>query len=329
MKIFEKKTKHHYVWAYYLREWSVDDKNIHYITKNGKIAFDSIRGLGLEKDFYKMGLLREEDREIITLITKDCNEVLKKLHWNFAEMVFKSQQIFMELSPTAQEKFGIDLNDIMMSNLFENYLSEQESYAIGMLNRLKTGDTLILSEDTGYYELCHFLGHQLARTNKMKKLIILALRATNGPRHLIDKLDDFYGRNWWFMCSFLATNLSYDMSLNKNREVFIIENKSNIEFITSDQPIININPQGHKAESVDYYYPLSPRRALLIITSGNSYFNPLSINENDVKMLNTQMSLNSCETIFGTRKEELIDNKKNFLSRQYIHFAQKYDNNGN
>lgn len=38
MKILEKKTKHHYVWAHYLQDWTVDGTNIYYITKKSNIG---------------------------------------------------------------------------------------------------------------------------------------------------------------------------------------------------------------------------------------------------------------------------------------------------
>ncbi|WP_434747517.1 DUF4238 domain-containing protein [Pantoea sp. Lu_F5_004] len=329
MKIFEKKIRHHYVWAYYLRDWATDNKNIHYITKRGNTACDSIRGLGFEKDFYKMGMLRDEDRELITMITKECADVLKKLHWDFVEMIFNTQKFFLNLSPKVHEKLGVDLNDIMSSNLFENYLSQQEHNSITILNSLRTGDSSCLQNQETYYELCYFLGYQLARTIKMKKLLILTLKATSGPQDVVTRLKDFYERNWWFMCSFMATNLSYDMSLNKSRRVYVIENKTSIDFITSDQPVINLNPEGHNGDAVDYYYPLSPRKALIILTSNHVYFDHLNISEIDVAMLNIKMADNSCETIFGRSEGELLNNKKAFLDRSYLHFAQKYSCNNN
>lgn len=322
MKIYDKKVRHHYVWAHYLKEWSVNGRDINYITKRGNIACDSVRGLGFEKDFYKMGLLKEEDREIITLITKDCNDVLKKIHWNFVEMIFKAQNFFTKITPSIHEKTGLDLTDLMSSNLYENYLSQHESHAIATLNSLKTGDLSCLQSKENYYEFCYFLGYQLARTIKMKKLLTLTLRATNGPQQVIERLVDFYERNWWFMCSFMATNLSYDMSLNSNRKLFILNNNTNTDFITSDQPVINLHPEGHNGECIDYYYPLSPQKSLIILTSNYDYFNPNSIKEEDVRELNKKIAYNSCETIFSKREKEASDNKKTFSSRHYLDFIE-------
>lgn len=321
MKILEKKTKHHYVWAHYLQDWTVDGTNIYYITKKSNIASDSVRGLGLEKDFYKMGILKKSDKELIDLFTKNCNETVKELHWKFVNMVFETQKMVSALSPSLDVKLGIKLQDIMQSNVFENYLSEQESNAINILSELKTGNLLSLDDKDTYYKFCYFLGHQFSRTQKMKQLLLLSLDKIPTQTHLLDRLRDFYNRNWWFMCSFMATNLSYDMSLNSSRKVILLENKSNIDFITSDQPVINLNPEGSEGEFVDYYYPLSTSKALLINTSGVKYFSSHHLSDDEVHMLNVKLARASCKTIFSRKKETIKLYKKDFNQRNYLAFT--------
>jgi hypothetical protein len=321
MKIFEKKTKHHYVWAHYLRDWTIDGTNIWYITKKSNIACDSVRGLGFEKNFYKMGELKESDKELISLIINKSNETLRGIHWDFVDMIFKIQKTISLLSPSVKEKSGLNPEEIMRSNLFENYLSKQESRAIEILSELKKGNLLCLEDKKTYYDFCYFLGYQFSRTLKMKKLLILALDKTPGQIKVRERLKDFYERNWWFMCSFMATNLSYDMSLNTERKLMLLENESSIDFLTSDQPLININPEGSEGESVDYYYPLSGRKALLILTSGESYFSSNLLNDDAVHMLNSKMANASCNTIFGKKREDIKMYSKEFNQRKYLEFV--------
>ncbi|HAF2722843.1 TPA: DUF4238 domain-containing protein [Salmonella enterica] len=321
MKIFEKKTKHHYVWAHYLRDWTIDGTNIWYITKKSNIACDSVRGLGFEKNFYKMGELKESDKELITLIINKSNETLKEIHWDFVNMIFKTQKIISLLSPSVKEKSGLNPEEIMQSNLFENYLSQQESRAIEILSELKKGNLLCLEDKETYYDFCYFLGYQFSRTLKMKKLLILTLDKIPGQIKVRERLKDFYERNWWFMCSLMATNLSYDMSLNTERKLILLENESSIDFLTSDQPLININPEGSEGESVDYYYPLSGRKALLILTSGESYFSSNLLNDDAVHMLNSKIANASCKTIFGKNREDIKMYSKEFNQRKYLEFV--------
>ncbi|HAV2025916.1 TPA: DUF4238 domain-containing protein [Enterobacter cloacae] len=268
-----------------------------------------------------MGMLKESDKELIDLFTKNCNETVKELHWKFVNMVFETQKMVSALSPSLDVKLGIKLQDIMQSNVFENYLSEQESNAINILSELKTGNLLSLDDKDTYYKFCYFLGHQFSRTQKMKQLLLLSLDKIPTQTHLLDRLRDFYNRNWWFMCSFMATNLSYDMSLNSSRKVILLENKSNIDFITSDQPVINLNPEGSEGEFVDYYYPLSTSKALLINTSGVKYFSSHHLSDDEVHMLNVKLARASCKTIFSRKKETIKLYKKDFNQRNYLAFT--------
>jgi len=322
MKILEKKTKHHYVWAHYLREWTLDGSNILYITKNNKIACDSVRGLGYEKNFYKMGLLLEEDKEIILMITKECNDTLKKNHLNFVNMIYDAQSVISRITAATQSKFGVNITELMQHNLFENYLSQQESKTVKVLQELKNGNRSYLEDKENFHEFTYFLGYQLARTLKMKSLLTMSLEKAGGDLKAKEKLKHFYERHWWFMCSFMATNLSYDMALCKNTKIIIIDNDTNLDLITSDHPVINLNPQGHLGEFVDYYYPLSPRKAIIILTSNNKYFEKSQISDEDVKFLNSQIALNSCKTIFSNSRENIGMYSTAFKSRHYLQFLK-------
>lgn len=321
MKIFEKKTKHHYVWAHYLRDWTIDGTNIWYITKKSNIACDSVRGLGFEKNFYKMGELQESDKELINLMVSKSNDVLRKIHLDFVNMIFEGQKIISLLAPRVKGKLGLNLEEIMQCNLFENYLSQLESRAVEILSELKKDNLSYLEDKETYYDFCYFLGYQFSRTLKMKKLFILALDKTPGKPQVLERLKDFYNRNWWFMCSFMGTNLSYDLSLNTNRKTILLENISTIDFITSDQPVINLHPDGSEGKSIDYYYPLSSRKALLILTSNEKYFSSHQLNNDNVHMLNCKIANASCKTIFGKNKELIKMYLNEFNQRKYLEFS--------
>jgi hypothetical protein len=322
MKILEKKTKHHYVWAHYLREWTLDGSNIFYITKNNKIACDSVRGLGYEKNFYKMSLLQEEDKEIILMITKECNDNLRKTHLNFVNMIYDAQNIFSSISAVTQSKIGVNITELMQHNLFEDYLSQQESKMVKALQELKNGNLSYLEDKGNFYEFTYFLGYQFSRTLKIKSLLTMSLEKISADLEVKEKLKNFYDRHWWFMCSFMATNLSYGMALCKSKKISIINNDTSLDFITSDHPVINLNPQGHLGELVDYYYPLSPRKAIIILASNNKYFENSKINDNDVKFLNSQIVSNSCKTLFSNSLENIEMYSTLFKSRHYLHFSK-------
>lgn len=166
-----------------------------------------------------------------------------------------------------------------------------------------------------YYELCHFVAHQYSRTIKMKRILIDGFHKFE-KTHGNLLLKDFFTRNWWFMCSFYAGNLSFDMAMNKSAAVCILNNETNVDFITSDQPVLNINPDGANGENIDYYYPVSPKKALFIKTSNREYFDSEKITDDDVCFLNKEMALQCYKTIFSASEKGIVDNKKSFEIRR-------------
>lgn len=308
MKILEKKIKHHYVWAHYLREWCVNNK-IFYISHKGKISNDSVKGLAREANFYKIGNTNALDLKIIDIILRETNSTMVDIHTNFALKIINIKKLIESLPNNGKE----NINDIVSNNLYEDYFSSMEREGIKIIKSLKSGSMDYIVEQTKYYELCDFIAYQFSRTKKMKMLLINGLNENKSEYEKL--LKDFYTRNWWFMCSFFAGNLSFDMALNKSKKVYIITNNTNIDFITSDQPVININPDGTKGEYIDYYYPISPKKAILIKTSNYNYFNEECIKYDDVCFLNKKMALNCYDTIFSLSKTGILSNKDFFNNR--------------
>jgi hypothetical protein len=68
-------------------------------------------------------------------------------------------------------------------------------------------------------------------------------------------------------------------------KILLIDNHTSVPFITSDQPIINMlaNPTGFAVpERVEFYYPLSPTRAMLYLektTPAHTVSTSISIDE--------------------------------------------------
>ena len=76
------KKNHHYVWSFYLKQWA-NGKDIYYITKKGKIACDSIKGLSCERGFYKINSLNKSDIEFIQMTSSKSDMHLQKQHNKF------------------------------------------------------------------------------------------------------------------------------------------------------------------------------------------------------------------------------------------------------
>ncbi|MEV8829997.1 DUF4238 domain-containing protein [Klebsiella pneumoniae] len=317
MKEFEIKKKHHYVWAYYLKGWANDGTNVWYITKKGNIRSDSIRGIGCENHFYKVALLSSNDIKLIHMMLKDCASELKKTLLDLVAYLHFIQQQALLLDHAKPQKLDVNLSDVISNNFFENYMSMQEANVVDVIRKLREGDSSCLDDKQTFWSLGYFLGHQLSRTKRMRDITLWSVQNSKGNEDARKIWMEFNKKHWWFMCTYMGTSLSMDISLNPNKRVRVIENLTTIPFITSDQPVININPDGHNGESVDYYYPLSDKRALIVLTSNRFDFDDLITNESIVHFLNQEMAGDAGDTIFSSDEKIILKYRADFNKRKY------------
>lgn len=126
----------------------------------------------------------------------------------------------------------------------------------------------------------------------------------------------------------MAHNIAYDLSTNKQYKIIVINNFADEPFITSDQPVININPLGHEDENLDIYYPLSERKAILFLSS--EYYKDITdIHTNDeVSFFNKRICDQAGETIYSSSKEVIKKYKKDFNSRKFKTWAASVNSGG-
>jgi hypothetical protein len=104
---------------------------------------------------------------------------------------------------------------------------------------------------------------------------------------------------FWVFQSLMAFNL-------KKRDVLLslLFNKTDLPFVTSNQPIINLNADYQKleamAEDLLFYYPISPHTAILL----NDYTLPqkVRLTENQVEICNRAIIRASHEFVFANSK---------------------------
>ncbi|QIX94182.1 DUF4238 domain-containing protein [Cedecea sp. FDAARGOS_727] len=317
MKQFQLKRKHHYVWAYYLKGWAEDEKNVWYISKKGNPSFDSVRGIGCEKHFYKVGAVSKGDIELMKLWLSGCSAELRSLHLQLIDIVCWAQNKAKNLNDIALSKLNVDLNELISNNLFENYMSSQENSAVDVMKKLRVGDLTCLDDKEERWQFSYYMGYQFSRTKRMRDALIYSVKISPFDESVKVRWLDFYSKHWWFVCSFIGTNLSKDIALNENRKIKILTNHTDKSFITSDQPVVNLNPDGKDGENIDYYYPISSDRALLILNSGLIDFCESITDANDVDFLNKKIASFAGDTIFAVNKEALLAYKNEFNKREY------------
>jgi hypothetical protein len=80
MKEAEIKSRHHYVWAHYLKRWGNGTDQVYYSTKKLKIRKDSVKSFAFDFHFYASTKLSEFDIEVIKGFSKFSPPMLQELH---------------------------------------------------------------------------------------------------------------------------------------------------------------------------------------------------------------------------------------------------------
>lgn len=83
----------------------------------------------------------------------------------------------------------------------------------------------------------------------------------------------------------------------------LLESTSNLNFITADSPFINL--QGQAPELFEFYYPISPRRAVVYSNTGRFKPGNIDVSESFIEEANTLMAINSNHHIMGLEERDL------------------------
>lgn len=308
----EIKRNHHYVWGHYLRRWA-ENNNVFYISKRGKISNDSIKGLAKEIDFYKISPLNSKDIDYIRRFSSHSPEFLQEIHESHLKHFIKLSSISNAIAKSnisSEELESID-NSIKYNSL-EDLHSIFEDTAVNVISELSKGNKSVLTTNANMIPFCSYIGHQIARTQRLKEMSFKAVKAnmlsTNGsPEYLA-----LFEKNWWFLSFIFGLNIGLSLYESKElRKHVFITNNTATPFITSDNPIINIHQsiagldELEAPTEADLFIPLSPKYAYMINQSSDYDHLENLITTEEVKSLNKAIYDKSYKTVFASERQVL------------------------
>ncbi|MHB1546137.1 MAG: DUF4238 domain-containing protein [bacterium] len=292
------KKNQHYVWRKYLESWADNGKI--FCLRNNNIFQTNTKNIGVENYFYKLPSLNGDEIRLIQDFIKSLNmsDKIKNLNYGWLENLFIPFAIIKSLN--INDKETVDKLNKMEINCEEDYHSRIESDSMSFIKSILKGNIDVLySEENYYLSFIYFICTQYFRTKKMKQLI--------SNFKCINK--NINTENIWPVLRFiLTTNLSYNLITLKYK-IILIRNESSLEFIAGDQPLINIYPitdENNSPKKLIFYYPISPKIALLIMENTESLKKSISVN--DCKKINRWNMLiveKSCEQIYACSEKTL------------------------
>ena len=296
-KELQAKVKHHHVWADYLRRWSPNNRDIYHTTSKGKIEFASVKGIAMEKHFYRTEWLYDSHIEIIKGFSRLSPVELQKQHMISLEGFLKRQELQAVCKKSAENsEYMSRFSQALQSNALENIHTFIEGEVKPIMSSLAERDTSVLQDSMNMCSFCMYIGHQFTRTKAFKETILSLGENIFSENH--QSVGRCIEECWWFLSYLFGMNIGTDLhKTNQSDTHALLINDTETPFITSDQPVINvfkslsnvgISPLSE--EEFDLYYPISPTEAYMISKS-EKYTEGLNVVSSDTVIeLNTKMS---------------------------------------
>lgn len=297
-----KKRRQHYVWQNYLRPFCYKSKMI-YCLYDQKIKGLSTKDIAVEKDIYRLKELTKEETDfLLKLFEAKDYRLINDMNKNWVTIfnaVFELKKIVAQ-----QNMDSINSKiDELEQNLSENLHMNIEATGFIYLNSLYKGDASFFNNDEECSKFILFLFVQYFRTKKMKN----SFSAIDGMGHLA------FEKAWNIMVFIMATNVGMRIYAERDRwELLILKNQTNIPFITSDQPIVNLYVKNTLEENaklrddeVELYYPVSPLLAVVLKKKDSSFMNYQVLNEDAIDFLNRKIKKESHLQLFSNSEAYL------------------------
>lgn len=303
----KKAANQHYVWQKYLEPWTVNGK-ILCLREQSKIICTNTRNVASQRYFYRIDKLTLNDCKIIrkAFIEKESSSYMQQLLLGWVRPI----ELLIQLRPySIQLDSSGELNEEIESlqrNALEELYTGIEKSALSTLGYLLSQsekEILIpdMISDDKFVDFVLYLCFQYFRTKRMKEAIIKNIGRAG-------ELFSDVGETFNVIAIILATKIGFSIynSLCKGEYYCcLISNRTDLPFITGDQPIINVyaneNPQIETTD-LELYYPVSPTRALLISKEHSENIN-CSVEE--AKEYNDLIAKQSLELLFALHESEL------------------------
>ena len=281
------KKRQHYIWKFYLKPWTLN--GILWCKRNNDEFKASLENIGHKNYFYLTKPLNHIEQDFLVNLIK--NQIPRENHF----IIFQDMLLFCN--------FGDSSDEFTCKNGLENYHSSMECNAVPFFELIYKKDTSFFSDTDSKVQFMHFISMQYNRTKCMQERRKIAIRnfPMQPPPELIGKVDF---ENIFNALTFSLFTNSIGNWLYSKAKMYFLE--TDYEFITSDQPVINIHSGSlgsyDQVKDLELYYPVSPHLALFFT---EKEFNTQKLDECITFQYNKLLFDKSYEQIYALSKETL------------------------
>jgi len=277
--------------------------------------------IAFEKDFYRVNSLSNKELEFIKLFFSKSSDAFKKEMNYFLKLyttIDREEKIFeliFKLCPKDVPEISEtidDINemiDIARNNIMEEVYCDFEGEACDWLKNLseENVDFLYTSSKEEKEKFISFVCSQYFRTKRMKDHTMHVLK--EAEKYFVNK--DFpqgsiKAENLYQPMLWLLSAKCSDAILKSHINLLI--NKTDVPFITSDQPVINLKADyedfSQQPDELVFYYPISPYVAVKI--NDNLCMKKIELtNANDIYEYNDLINKAAYKMIFSKEKSAI------------------------
>ncbi len=267
----ERKKSQHFVWRMYLQNWAYNGSLI-YRLKNNKIKDRRPLKCACQKYFYRLDEITQSDLNLLFQLYVNGMELVAKEHaikiLNVFSALIHDRDALLSIAPKNND-VSHDLETLYI-NIEEDYHSRIENDSIRFLESLGEEKTDFFTDSISNAEFNLYLTTQYFRTKNIQEAYLR--RAARFPQY-----GESLSRSWSVLRFIFAHNMAMGLSNKLNSTyLLLLQNKSDVPFITGDQPVINTKASYHSStndlpEELVLYYPISPTIAVLIDPQRNKY----------------------------------------------------------
>lgn len=296
--------RQHYVWRRYLAAWCVGDTVWCSRFKEGKFFASNPINLAVERYFYELTDLTDDDIKFIqSFVNRATIPGLKELNTRWVEQYNLLFNLVRLARTLHADKADVQAQiTTLLTQIEEQALAHVEGESTVFLDALIAGDVSFFDNPDQASKFLIFLMQQYFRTKKIRDGTL----NVSLPGVLNVDLE----RAWPVFRHVFATNVGAGLFARRaTMKPCVVEAPDGMEFITGDQPIINTYAgQDPKAmvQRDEYFYPVSPRRALLLSENVDTHaLHGSQVSALRAHVLNDMMANAAHEQRFASRRESL------------------------
>ncbi|MCT4664244.1 MAG: DUF4238 domain-containing protein [Flavobacteriales bacterium] len=286
------KKNQHYVWKHYLKPWTNNEQIC--CLRNNKFLFTTnSKNVAVRKFFYESTKLTDIDNKFI-------EGHLKQYH----PSAFQSLNRLISMYDKTT-----NWDEYLQKCGLEDFHGIVETNFIPLLDKIYKDDLSFLKNTEDLNQFSFFIGCQYMRTNKMKKAILGSLDSFKKTSN-VSMPDYYHSLNFQGIADVILLFQS-DIIGNwifSNGYVQIINNCTDINFITGDQPVINVKSDKDEKGipmGFELYYPISPSKALYIQNKDIKERKVCITEESKIRFLNDKIHNHHQEQIFAKHESDL------------------------